>query len=522
MTFLSYSQNAEDVLLWRALGHIKNGFYIDVGANDPELHSVTKAFYDAGWWGINIEPMPSYHAVFAAQRPRDINLTVAAGDAEGTITLFEVPSMNGWASTDRAVADAHRADGYEVTETDVPLRLLKDICAEHVRGDIHFLKIDVEGFEEAVLRGMDFVRWRPWILVIEATLPNSRATNHDTWEALVTGHDYQFAYFDGLNRYYVAFEHRELLAALDVQPNVFDGFISHHLDKAWQRATLADEAVTQTQALLAQKEQQAQDLAGSVQRAQARAAELEQHAQDVARIVQRSEVRIAELDQQAQDLARAADKAEARAGVDAQRLAETDQRLQLALNLSDQLLRKADAETARAEEAGALAAAAAAQAHDEHVAAIALHAHVAHVEQQLQTAEAGAAQALAWAQGLERQVLAMQSSTSWRLTRPLRAVVTLGRSGDLPGKVRRTAITQLRKVLRRLAASQRARRLILPALKRFPALDARLTAAVARVKNTADTTAPLHHADVPAHLSELPVSTRKVLADLQRISAHLK
>ncbi|MES2297867.1 MAG: FkbM family methyltransferase [Pseudomonadota bacterium] len=235
MSFLSYAQNNEDVLLWRALGHVPHGFYIDVGANSPIEHSVTKAFYDAGWRGINIEPMPSYAAAFAQQRERDINLTLAAGAVEGEITLFDVPDVNGWATVDATVARAHQAEGHALTETRVPLRTLAAICAEHVSGPIHFLKIDVEGFEGDVLRGMDFARWRPWIVVIEATLPGSRVCNHAAWEDLITGARYQFAWFDGLNRYYVAQEHAELMDALTIQPNVFDDFISYHLDHAWAR-----------------------------------------------------------------------------------------------------------------------------------------------------------------------------------------------------------------------------------------------------------------------------------------------
>ena len=233
MRFISYSQNNEDVLLWRALGHVRDGFYIDVGANDPVEHSVTKAFYDAGWRGINIEPLPAHIAAFDAQRPGDINLAVAAGSAAGMLTLYDVPAVRGWASPDKSVADLHRAEGHTVAELTVPVRTLTDVCAEHVRGDVHFLKIDVEGFEGDVLRGMDFERWRPWVLVIEATLPNSRETNHASWEHLVTSRRYRYAWFDGLNRYYVAEEHAELLASFGIQPNVFDDYISHHLDKAW-------------------------------------------------------------------------------------------------------------------------------------------------------------------------------------------------------------------------------------------------------------------------------------------------
>jgi FkbM family methyltransferase len=246
MSFISYAQNNEDVLLWRALGHVApaDGFYIDVGANDPVEHSVTKAFYDAGWRGINIEPLPVHIAAFDEQRTRDVNLAIAAGSSDGSLTLYDVPAVRGWASPEPGVAELHRAEGHAVAELTVPVRTLASVCARHVDGPIHFLKIDVEGFEGEVLRGMDFARWRPWVLVIEATLPNSRTTNHDTWEHLVTGHGYRFAWFDGLNRYYVAAEQAALLDHFGIQPNVFDDYIPYHLDRAWD-ATRRTEAALQ-------------------------------------------------------------------------------------------------------------------------------------------------------------------------------------------------------------------------------------------------------------------------------------
>jgi len=49
MPFVSYAQNFEDVILWRALKHVGRGFYIDLGAQDPVIDSISLAFYEHGW-----------------------------------------------------------------------------------------------------------------------------------------------------------------------------------------------------------------------------------------------------------------------------------------------------------------------------------------------------------------------------------------------------------------------------------------------------------------------------------------
>ena len=79
---ISYAQNFEDVILHRVFGDRRSGFYVDLGAMDPVHDSVTKAFYDAGWWGINIEPNQHFYKRLVAERNRDINLNVAVGDVQ--------------------------------------------------------------------------------------------------------------------------------------------------------------------------------------------------------------------------------------------------------------------------------------------------------------------------------------------------------------------------------------------------------------------------------------------------------
>ncbi|SNB70255.1 methyltransferase, FkbM family [Arboricoccus pini] len=223
MTFVSYAQNGEDVILWRALKDVADGFYVDVGANDPEEDSVTRAFYERGWRGINVEPVRQWYDRLCAARPEDVNLFVGCGASGGTITFYEIPDT-GLSTTLKEVADEHRKAGWAIVETTIPMLRLQDICARRGDEPIHFLKIDVEGAERAVLEGLDLELIRPWIIVLEATRPGTNDRIKETYPNHPLEHRYGFAYFDGINSYFVAEEHAELIDRLAIQPNVFDRF----------------------------------------------------------------------------------------------------------------------------------------------------------------------------------------------------------------------------------------------------------------------------------------------------------
>lgn len=219
--FISYSQNGEDILLWRALKDVQCGFYIDVGAQDPVVDSVTKAFYERGWHGINIEPVMHWHKRLVQDRPHDINLPLAVSHQPGAIQLFEVEGT-GLSTVDPEFAHRHETEGYTIQERIVECATLNQICADNAVRTVHFLKIDCEGAEKSALEGISLSEVRPWIVLVEATEPNSTTPTWHDWEHLLTERGYQFAFFDGLNRFYLAEEHMDLASAFESPVNVFD------------------------------------------------------------------------------------------------------------------------------------------------------------------------------------------------------------------------------------------------------------------------------------------------------------
>jgi FkbM family methyltransferase len=217
----SYAQNLEDVMLWRALKHVEQGFYIDIGAQDPVVDSVSLAFYEKGWRGIHVEPMPVYANMLHEHRPDETVVQAAISPRKGTLRFYEIPDT-GLSTADRTVAEHHRASGLEVRETIVACLPLSEVFRMVGRRDIHWLKIDVEGWEKSVLESWGRVTRKPWIVVIEATLPNTQEESHRAWEHLLLKRGYRFVYFDGVNRFYVHESHRELKTVFRTPPNVFD------------------------------------------------------------------------------------------------------------------------------------------------------------------------------------------------------------------------------------------------------------------------------------------------------------
>jgi FkbM family methyltransferase len=237
MSIISYAQNFEDVMLWRALGSVGNGCYIDIGAHDPLVDSVSLMFYERGWRGIHVEPTPPYAELLRQRRPDEIVIQAAVADKNGIMSFYEFPNT-GLSTGNPEIAEKHINNGFGVREIVVPAVTLDEVFSHECGQEVHWLKIDVEGGEKQVLKGWIHSSLRPWVVLIESTAPLSKVETHKQWEPLILSKGYKFAYFDGLNRFYVADGHAELLSAFASGPNVFDDFTLNGTANAPLCATL--------------------------------------------------------------------------------------------------------------------------------------------------------------------------------------------------------------------------------------------------------------------------------------------
>ena len=226
---VSYAQYHEDMHLLRCFRDKSSGFYIDVGAGHPVHSNVSFFFYLRGWSGITVEPNPWLAQLTAAVRPRDRRIDALIGAAPGDAIYHLVEGFHGLSTTIESNAQAAQKEfNRPVKSFPIPVTTLRAICREHGVSQIDFLKIDVEGAEQAVLEGNDWARYRPKVIVAEAVAPITMQPSWDGWEPILIANGYRFVFSDDLNRYYADEDQPDAGALLAAKPPSFKGVTQLH------------------------------------------------------------------------------------------------------------------------------------------------------------------------------------------------------------------------------------------------------------------------------------------------------
>jgi FkbM family methyltransferase len=509
MSFISYAQNFEDVMLWRALKNVENGFYIDIGAQDPIVDSVSLAFYEHGWRGVHVEPTQQYSSKLKIARPDETVLQVAIGDQIGTLMFYEFEDT-GLSTADSDIAHRHKEAGFHCNETLVSVMSLDSLFKRVGVRDIHWLKLDVEGLEKSVLESWKTSFVFPWVLVVESTRPLTQEENHGEWEHLILNKGYRFVYFDGLNRFYVSPKHDSLASAFALPPNIFDGFV---LSGSQPFCKLVDSRAKQAGADAAKAGERATQAETQAQQASERATNAETQAQqaDARAAIAEAETRTAQAETRAQqaDARAAIAEAETRTAQAETRAQQADARAAIA----EAETRTAQAET-WAHQAGGRAASAEAHAQQANVRADELTIKLELTVQDLHNVHQANHHHWQLAVARQEQIEALQESTSWCVTAPLRWVSSLARD-PTPSTLKRRAKLLLQHAALYVGRRPHLKNAAMNVLRRFPNIKARLAQIIrqATIQPSQHQAAQFHnmHADV----TYLTPYTRRIYADMK-------
>ena len=193
----AYAQYGEDLVVDAVLGCPANGYYVEVGANDPSLLSNTRRFYDRGWHGISIEPDPRMYARLAAARSRDTVLNIGVASTNGKASFYRLDpdtlSTFDYTAYQRALREFPGTRLVDVLELEVAT--LATICLLHVgpKQTIDFLSVDVEGTDLDVLRGNDWQITRPTLVLVEINQAGTEILE------FMTSVDYEYLWCNGTN-----------------------------------------------------------------------------------------------------------------------------------------------------------------------------------------------------------------------------------------------------------------------------------------------------------------------------------
>jgi FkbM family methyltransferase len=168
----SYAQEGEDIVLNRFFKGKRNGFYVEVGCHHPFRFSNTNLFYNLGWRGICIDPLPGTKSLFNKWRPKDIVLECGVSSVNGDLEyfMFNEPALN---TFDCETAKLH--DGLEsykiIQKRKIPVNTLTFLLDQYLPNDvinIDFFSIDVEGLDIEVLKSNNWIKYRPKLVIAES------------------------------------------------------------------------------------------------------------------------------------------------------------------------------------------------------------------------------------------------------------------------------------------------------------------------------------------------------------------
>lgn len=185
-----YSQFKQDQ--WLFENHFKDkkdGFFLEIGADDGIDKSNTKFYEELGWKGMCIEPSDKRFKLLEANR-NCICENYAISDSIGEVEFMDI---SGWGKGLSGIVDKYdnrhknriqqelRHPQNKGNETiTVKTELLSNLLDKHNITEIDFCTIDTEGGEFDIIKTIDFDKYKINIILVENNYKESNVKDYLT------------------------------------------------------------------------------------------------------------------------------------------------------------------------------------------------------------------------------------------------------------------------------------------------------------------------------------------------------
>lgn len=187
--------HGEQNLIREFFGNKGDGYYVDVGANDPTIESQTWHLEQLGWHGLMLEPLPSYCDLLRKQR-RGTVIQNACSSPENHNKMLRLIVAGGHSTLN---ADPIARGSYSEETIEVQCKTLDSILEEnHAPVGFDFISIDIEGHEMEMFKGFTLAKWQPKLVLLE-----DHVTDHKKHQHMLSS-GYQLLLRTGLNSWYVS------------------------------------------------------------------------------------------------------------------------------------------------------------------------------------------------------------------------------------------------------------------------------------------------------------------------------
>jgi FkbM family methyltransferase len=175
-TYEQYSQGGQDIYVTRILKEKREGYFVEIGANNGYIMSNTYLLEkNYGWNGICVEATPYKITDLTNNRPNAICISNAVHsesnlELDFTVNMFDI--LNVITEYAEISVDFLNQSG-EIIK--VVTRSLTDILNDNnAPENIDYLSIDTNGSEFKVLEGIDFTKYKFNVITVKNSLIEER------------------------------------------------------------------------------------------------------------------------------------------------------------------------------------------------------------------------------------------------------------------------------------------------------------------------------------------------------------